>query len=337
MSIPRLLLVGIVILFSAIGVLAFSKKKKEVTPSEGKRTEKFIANVSNVGSCESSSESSTQISGAESTALLQKKTDIELPSIDRIFQLFTLGAAKLPIVETIEYSSSVSWLKGRPAWVADYAVHYNTSKHFIARSLNGKPDYFSQKVMQGSRFNVFKKDKKIEFHLVVDVSRLKMAFYYVDLGTKERVLLKTYPVGLGRIDPSKPSGSLTPLGSYSLGEKVAAYKEGIMGIFHDQKTEMIRVFGTRWIPFDQEVGGGFESARGYGINGAPWIVDQKTGKLVENREVVGRFDSDGCIRMLLEDIEELYAIIVTKPSFVHIVKNFHEAVLPGVEVGTPSR
>ena len=263
--------------------------------------------------------------------------ELDLPKIDRIFQLFTTGSTKLPIVETIEYSSSVPWLKGRPAWIADYAVYYNTSKHFIARSLNGSTDYFSQKVIAGSRFNVFKRDKKIEFHLLVDVSRLKLAFYYLDLSNNERTLLKVYPVGLGRLDSSKPSGSLTPLGSYLLGDKIAMYKTGLMGFFHDQKTEMIRVFGTRWIPFDQEVGVGVESARGYGIHGAPWVIDSKTGALVESRETVGRFESDGCIRMLLEDIEELYAIVITKPAFVHIVKDVHDIALPGIEVGTPSR
>jgi hypothetical protein len=122
-----------------------------------------------------------------------------------------------------------------------------------------------------------------------------------------------------------------------LGEKVATYKAGVMDFFHDQKAEMIRVFGTRWIPFDQEIGGGTESAKGYGIQGAPWVVDPSTGKLIENRATIGCFESDGCIRMFLEDIEELYAIVITKPTFVHVVKSFQNITLPGVEVGTPSR
>src|SRR5580704_13193189 len=41
----------------------------------------------------------------------------DFPNIDRVFQLFTLGPTKFPIVETINYSSSVPWLKGRPAWL----------------------------------------------------------------------------------------------------------------------------------------------------------------------------------------------------------------------------
>lgn len=262
----------------------------------------------------------------------------DFPQIDRMYQLFTTGPTKLPIVETITYSSSVPWLKGRPAWIADYATYYATSRHFIARSLNGKPDYFSQKVSTGSRFNVFSKDKKIQFYLLIDISRCKMGFYYLDLDTNERVLLKTYRVGLGRLDPRKPSGSMTPVGKYSLGSKIAVYKPGTTGFFHDQKIEMIRVFGTRWIPFDEELDRCTAPAKGYGIHGVPWIEDTaKEGRLVENRECIGAYDSDGGIQMAAEDMEEIYSIVITRPTVVDIVKDFHDAKLPGVEVATPKR
>lgn len=332
-----MLLIGAVVLFSAIGGLAFSKKKNKSPSNQNVPLKSEPVKVAPLKKNLQVKTPSLEVSDPKPTPSLKSSVGVDIPNIDRIFQLFSTGSSKLPIVETIEYSSSVPWLKGRPAWVADYAVYYSTSKHFIARSLNGVSDYFSQKVMNGSKFNVFKKDKQIEFHLLVDVSRLKLAFYYLDCGTSERVLLKTYPVGLGRLDPSNPSGTLTPLGSYSLGDKIAVYKEGVKGFFHDQKTEMIRVFGTRWIPFDQEVGGSMESAKGYGIHGAPWGVDPKTGNLVENRDLIGRYDSDGCVRMLLEDVEELFSIIITKPTFIHIVKNFQDIALPGNEVGTPSR
>src|SRR5690606_6079029 len=101
----------------------------------------------------------------------------DFPQIDRIFQLFTTTGTKLPIVETVSYTSTASWLKGRPAWLADYAVYYNTSRHFIARSLNNRPDYATQKVFEKCKFNVFRKDKKFEFYLLVDTSRCKMGFY----------------------------------------------------------------------------------------------------------------------------------------------------------------
>lgn len=253
-----------------------------------------------------------------------------LPDADRIYQLFALDSSRLPIVETLSFTSRVPWLKGRPAWIADYATQYNTSRHFIARSLNRAIDYFTQKVSPGDRFNVFKKDKNIHFHLLIDVSRCRLWFYYIDLDQNERVLLKTYRVGVGRIDSKKASGFLTPLGKYSLGEKIAIYKPGTMGFFQDQKVEMIRVFGTRWIPFEKEIENCTEMAKGFGLHGAPWVLDEK-GQLVEERKLVGQYDSDGCIRLLSEDIEEIFSIIITKPTVVELIKDFHTAKLAGVE------
>jgi len=267
---------------------------------------------------------------APGNAPLEIKDDF--PEVDRIYQLFATEGGRLPIVETITYSSTVPWLKGRPAWIADYASFYSTSRHFIARSLNGKPDYFSQNVFPGSRFNVFRNDKHFTFYILVDVKRCKMGFYYVDLDTNERVLLKTYRVGLGRLDAQKPSGSLTPLGKFTLGNKIAVYNPGVMGYFHEKQTEMVTVFGTRWIPFETEIGQGISSPKGYGIQGAPW---KKEGG--EEVKSVGGYESDGCIRLLQKDMEELFAIVVTKPTIVEIVRDFREARLPGKEVAAPSR
>ncbi len=249
----------------------------------------------------------------------------DLPSIDRIFELFTTGPLKLPIVQTVTYSSQVSWLKGRAAWVADYAAHYHTSRHFIARSLNGRPDYFSQVVQEGSRFNVFVPDKQIEFYLVVNLSRLQMVLYYFDIGTNERVLLKTYRVGAGKSDPSSLK-CVTPLGQFELGDRVAIYKPGTVGFHGGQEVEMITVFGTRWLPFGE----------GLGIQGAPWVKNE-AGTLVENQSVIGKYLSEGDIYLEHEALEELFAIVVTKPTHVQIVKNFSESQLPGRETATPRK
>src|SRR5690606_24049268 len=134
------------------------------------------------------------------------------PEVDRVHLLFALDSTELPIVETVSFTSRVPWLKDRPAWIADYASHYETSRHFIARSLNKKQDYFSQKVHPGDRFNVFKAGKDIKFHLTVDLSKSRMWFYYLD--GKDKVLLKTYRVSLGKKDSSRSSGYLTPMGKY---------------------------------------------------------------------------------------------------------------------------
>jgi len=248
----------------------------------------------------------------------------DLPDANRIDQLFALDSSRLPFVETVVYKSRVPWLEGRPAWIADYATHYDTSRHFIARSLNKKKDYMTQKVSPGDRFNVFKRDKNIAFHLLIDLSRCRMWFYCVDQDTKDRLLLKTYRVGLGRADSHKSSGFLTPVGKYSLGEKIAIYKPGVQGIFQEKKTEMIRVFGTRWIPFEKELEGCTEPAKALGIHGAPWVADSTGNNLVEDRSKIGKYDSDGCIRLAQDDMEELFSIIITKPTTVELVKDYHD-------------
>lgn len=353
---------GSIALFSIIGIAAVAKKKSKqpavvsaplkvaetpviAVPAPAKPVVTIVSNnTKKIDSKDKKKRDKERASALiPSTAVLPAafpqqaySSKEDLPNIDRIFQLFSTGSSKLPIVETVNYSSSAPWLKGRPAWISDYAAHYNTSRHFIARSLNGKRDYLSQKVSEGSKFNVFRKDKKINFYLLVDVSRCKMALYYVDLDTNERVLLKTYRVGLGRLDASKPSGTATPLGRYTLGNRVAIYKPGMMGFYQDKSVEMVRVFGTRWIPLDQEIERVTSPAKGYGLQGAPWIMDT-SGQLIENRDVIGAYDSDGCIRLSLEDIEEIFSIVLTKQTFIEIVKDFHEAKLPGLEVAAPSR
>ena len=247
-----------------------------------------------------------------------------LPETDCIQELFNTKDPRLSIVETIKYKSRVPWLKGRPAWLSDYASHYETSRHFIARSLNGKPDYFKQDIAEGDLFNVLRLDKPIEFHLIIDTSCCKLWFYCFDLSTQKKILLKTYSISLGRPDSSKASGLLTPLGKYSLGSRIAIYKAGIMGNYKGQKIEMRTVFGTRWIPFDKEINAIPGSAKGIGLHGMPWIKTSD-GKWQQDLASLGKYESDGCIRMASDDIEEIFAIIITKPSFIELVKNFKQS------------
>jgi hypothetical protein len=244
--------------------------------------------------------------------------------VDRVKQFFSKGSDRLPIVETVTYTSRVSWLKGRPAWLADYASYFNTSRHFIARSLNGKPDYVSQKVSIGDKFNVFKKNVNVEFCLRINLSTAKMQFFYKNLDTQEEVFLKTYPIGLGRIDPHSPSGCLTPVGKFKLGSKVAIYTPGVTGFFQNKKIEMMEVFGTRWLPFEEEIEGCSDGAKGYGIHGVPCHFDGQSQFTSEEKELIGDYSSDGCIRMLKDHIEELFAIVITKPTFVEIVRGTTE-------------
>lgn len=248
----------------------------------------------------------------------------DLPDANRIQELFNTKDPKLPIVETIIYKSRVPWQKGRPAWLSDYASHYDTSRHFIARSLNGKPDYLKQDVQEGAKFNVLRQDIPVEFQLVIDTSRCKMWFYSIDAASKDKVLLKTYLVSLGRPDTSKTSGILTPLGKFLLGKRVAIYKPTVMGHHKGEKIEMISVFGTRWIPFEKEIGATTGPAKGLGIHGVPWVKNNN-GDWTQDLSSLGHYESDGCIRMASEDVEEVFAIVLTKPTYVELVKDFFQS------------
>jgi hypothetical protein len=330
-SAVRKFLLGSVVLFGVIGGYAYLKKQPvlpavapskvvEITLPELRRSETSLISSAPI----------KQPAIVQTPSPEPSPVSSDLPNVDRISQLFALDSSKLSFVETVSYTSRVPWLKDRPAWIADYASYYETSRHFIARSLNKKLDYFTQKVSFGDRFNVFKKDKQIKFHLLIDLSRCRLWFYAIDAEANERILLKTYSVGIGRIDQAKASGFLTPCGKYLLGDKIAIYKPGTIGFYQDNKMEMVRIFGTRWIPFAQEIEGCTEPAKGFGLHGAPWIEDS-TGQLVEDFSKISTYDSDGCIRLASKDIEEIFSIIITKPTMVELVKNFYDAKLPGVE------
>lgn len=336
MSFPRLLIIFALTLFSVIGIAAAVKSWRN-SPTKQK-TSNELAYVD-----PSFDEEAFQVESPEKKPVPQQinpavlspapappRPDAPLPQVDRIREFFNKSDPKFPIVITVTYKSRVPWQKGRPAWLSDYASHYATSRHFIARSLNGKPDYFKQDVGEGDRFNVLNPDKKISFHLLIDTSRCKMWFYYLDQDTNERVLVKTYDVGLGRIDNTKVSGMLTPLGKYSLGSKVAIYKPKLTGFYNGQKVELIRIFGTRWIPFDKEIGDCTASPEGFGVHGLPLSLNEK-GEMIENRESLGKYESDGCIRLSTADIEELFSIVITRPTTIELVRDYYDAELPGTE------
>ena len=337
MSLPKILAVFALVLFSAIGVAAIVKKnKKGVVP--------VVAQVQAPARKVEESESDREIiSQKVPTAPLRqnkpaaavlppvptkevKKGEKILPHGNRIAEFFNKTEPKFSIVETITYRSRVPWQKGRPAWLSDYATYYSTSRHFIARSLNGKPDYFKQNVAEGDRFNVLRKDKNIHFHLLIDTSLCRMWFYYIDKDRNERVFVKDYVVGLGRKEATRPSGSLTPLGKYLLGNKIAIYKPKMTGLHNGQKVEMIKIFGSRWIPFDKEISDTTAAAKGLGLHGVPWKINEK-GEAEEDTSSLGKHLSDGCVRLSTRDIEELFAIVITKPTTVELVRAFDEAEL----------
>jgi hypothetical protein len=146
-----------------------------------------------------------------------------------------------------------------------------------------------------------------------------MHFFYTDVDSGEKVLIKSYQVGIGRPDSSKPSGLLTPIGKYQLGSKIAIYHPKSLGVYNGQKIEMVRIFGSRWIPFEKEISGCSAPAKGFGLHGVPWELSPD-GEWRENGDSLGKYESDGCIRLATRDIEEIYAIVITKPTFIEIVE-----------------
>jgi len=323
-------ILGTVALFVFLGFIGYLKREPKPVQDEVAQEIPLIPPAPIV-----SHPMSSQVAANTVIDLSPSTMGEDLPDVDLIHRLFALDASKLPIVETVSFTSRVPWLKERPAWIADYAAHYETSRHFIARSLNRKPDYFSQKVSPGDRFNVFKKDKEIAFHLLIDLSKCRMWFYYIDKGTDERVLLKTYRVAVGKPDSQKTSGFTTPVGKYEIGDKVAIYKPGTTGFYQDKKTEMIQVFGTRWIPFEKALEGSAAPVKRLGLHGAPCTVDPATGELTEDLAKLGKQATDGCIFLAKDHMEELYSILITKPAVIEFVRDFREAKLPGHETVFP--
>lgn len=323
MSLSRVLVVLTVLIFAGIGILAVFKggKGDNNTVETPDTATTFEISLDSVEIAENKPEVTPEI------VIIEPKREIP-QNVDRIDEFFNRGDNKFPIVQTITYKSKVPWMKGRPAWLSDYASHYKTSRHFIARSLNNRPDYFKQEVGEGDKFNVLRDDKHFEFYLLVDILTCKMMFYYLDNDTHELTLVKTYDVGIGRVDESAESGYRTPLGKYTLGDKIAVYRPKTISYHQGEKVEMVRVFGTRWIPFGDEVEGCTASPKGFGLHGLPWVPNAK-GELAEDLSSIGGYQSDGCIRLATNDIEEIFAIIISRPATIEIVKGIQNAKLPG--------
>jgi len=335
MTLPRIFVAVTLLLFAGIGTAVFCKKGKAKKSENASVSSAKLAPIEiDLAALPNANKKVEVIATAEVAPQHQEPpaanpTSDLLPDEDRV-QLLFQKESPLPIVKTISYKSRVSWKSGRSAWLVDYASHYKTHLHFIARSLNGRPDYNPKAASEGERFNVLTSDRPFHFYLVIDISRCKLWLYSVLDDTQERTLLKTYRCGLGRINNQKQSGCLTPIGKYSLGNRIAIFQPKMMGNHKGKRVELITVFGTRWIPFEKEIAGCSEPAKGFGIHGTPWHQGED-GKLSDNTASVGRHESDGCIRLRQPDIEELFAIISTHKTIVEIVPDFLKIKLPGNE------
>lgn len=339
MSIPKLLAFFTFLLFAAIAIAGWWKS----TASSAEQQAPMVAyapievplqQTVKVVEKEKTRPPAPASAPVSSPSLVVK--GVEPVEVDRVDELFRTSGKKSPIVETITYKSNAPWRKGKPAWLVDYASHFHTSRHFIARSRNGKPDYLKQDLAEGDKFNIFKSDINLQFNIVVDVSRNKLWLYYYDLTNNDKQLIKTYAVGTGRPSSESASGLLTPIGQYLLGDRILTFAPGAFSTHKGAKVEMIRVFGTRWIPFAKEIGPSTAQAQGYGIHGVPWKENER-GELAEDTSSLGQYQSDGCIRLATKDMEEIYAIIITKPTVVELVRDYNDAIFPKVDAAVVSK
>jgi hypothetical protein len=349
MSLPRLFFLVSFLLFSVIGALTLMKRNGVDTPKQS-LSETPVVKISpeslhetvdltllNAEQKKQQVPSARLIGNKELVAIAEPTQEGPLSSsslvvIDHedeqeaIQQLFVKGSA-CPIVETVRYSSRVSWKPKKQAWLVDYASYYKTPVDFIIHSITGAVGKNAPAIQEGQQFNVFKRDAAFYFHMVISFSSKKMRLYYVLPKENRVVFLKSYPICLGRKDSSKVSGSLTPFGVFQLGSRVACFHPKMMGNHKGARVELIQVFGTRWIPFETEIDCCTEPAKGLGIHGAPLVYNATTGQLEENNSGIGDFVSDGCIRLKRNDVEELFSVISTRPSYVEIVSEFRNSQL----------
>ena len=338
MSLPKIFLLVSASLFGIIGVLALVKGKS--TPSPKEQLVPVVRQEVDLSLLNHPKEPvrvvpSPRINpppppqpAEERPVVIEHDTETE-----GLSTLFSKNS-NCPIVETVVYKSHVPWKHHRLAWLIDYAQYYKTPLDFIYGGLNGNGDFSPKNVSDGTAIRVLKKDLPFRFHIVVSLSSCRLRLYYVIPKDRRAVFLKSYQVGLGRKDSSKASGHLTPTGLYQLGMRVGVFRPKMTGMYRGKKVELMRVFGGYWLPFEREIRGCSEPAKGLGIHGVPMNRDEQTGALVENPSSLGHYESDGCIRLAGNDIHELFAIVSTRETFVEIVPSFQQSMLMRGEIGS---
>ncbi len=162
------------------------------------------------------------------------------------------------------------------------ARRFNTTIEAIQAS-NGLKSF--DNIMDGQTLIIYKGDWKIR------VSKKDFRLYLMD-GDE---LFKMYNITIGR-------QGRTPTGNFQVQSKISNpdwYSPQGKVPFGSKEN----VLGTRWLklqPMDPEN----RNLRGYGIHGT-W-----------ERDSIGKDRSNGCIRMLNEDVEELFSIIPLKTAVV---------------------
>lgn len=176
------------------------------------------------------------------------------------------------------------------------AAKYNITWKFLGR-LNGIED--------PRRLQVGKTLKVVHgpFHAIVDKSEFTLDIYIGKPGTHGAIFLKRFRVGLGEFDS-------TPTGEWLVDTKLENPR------YYNPRNEGPRIIepddpqnplGERWIAL-KGVSGQALGKTSYGIHGT-----------IEP-DSIGQKKSMGCIRMLNEDVELVYDMLITGKSTVTVVE-----------------
>ncbi|MCA1809609.1 MAG: L,D-transpeptidase family protein [Lentisphaerae bacterium] len=154
------------------------------------------------------------------------------------------------------------------------ARRYDTTVELIQRGNQLRGDL----IRPGDRLRVF----NVPFSVVLDKGRNELLVFAQDS------FFKRYRVGTGK-------HGTTPAGIFVIGDKIVEppwwRPDGKVVPFGDEEN----VLGTRWMSLTPVEG--TDPVRGYGIHGT-W-----------EPETIGHQASAGCVRLLNDDVEELYALL----------------------------
>ncbi len=139
------------------------------------------------------------------------------------------------------------------------------------------------------------------FHLVVSKSRFEADVYLGSAGGPGSMYVKTFRVGLGS-DNSTPTGTWQVDLNKLVNPVYYPTHGGVIVAADDPKNPL----GERWIPL-KGVEGESVGKESYGIHGT---IDPDS---------IGKNMSMGCIRLINEDVEQLYDLLVEEKSTVKVV------------------
>lgn len=323
----RRIIIFIVLLFALIGILYFWSSDRDKEKSTEPKKQKYISLAPTPDQFKSSSSDGTRKATIEDYKKLAVDTQ-SFPKIEMVFNKAEAAYNQEEYAKTRQYCYRILDSRkvpdANPLWqktvkllgeantkilFSDYpfpskkinyhvqandglrkiAMKHNTSVEAVQRSNNMKLTDFN--VRLGKTYNIYVG----KWEIVISKSRRKL---YLFDGKK---LFKAYSIGIGKQDR-------TPTGSFKTGGKRRNpdwYSPKGKVPFGNPDN----VLGTRWIRLNPN-GKTSRQVSGLGIHGT-WAP-----------ESIGKAESNGCLRLLNKDVEELFAIIPNerKPVPVTIIK-----------------